>query len=124
MLTVVEGLDESGASSTAMPLARRYSVMPSTEAMRVSPGATFAAAVVAEVAATCGAASLGACADAADSRHSKPNVAPNKAAGLNRYGALGRKVCVVMADSFRQMASFCGTLKRALVEALNELVLM
>src|SRR3546814_8096311 len=43
MLTVVVGLDASGASSTRSPLASRYSVMPSTEATSVTPAGTGAA---------------------------------------------------------------------------------
>ena len=37
MLTVVDGLDSSGTSSTRRPLPRRYSVMPSIEAASVTP---------------------------------------------------------------------------------------
>ena len=43
MLTVVDGLDSSGTSSTRRPLPRRYSVMPSIEAASVTPAGRLAA---------------------------------------------------------------------------------
>ncbi|CFN62825.1 Uncharacterised protein [Bordetella pertussis] len=43
MLTVVVGLDASGASSTRRPLARRYSVMPSIEDTSETPAGSDAA---------------------------------------------------------------------------------
>src|SRR3546814_4651889 len=43
MLTVVVGLDASGASSTRSPFDSRYSVMPSTEAASATPAGAGAA---------------------------------------------------------------------------------
>ena len=43
MLTVVEGLDASGASNMRSPLGKRYSVMPSREVIKVTPAGKGAA---------------------------------------------------------------------------------
>src|ERR1700693_1527747 len=46
MLTVTVGFDGSGKSRTFSPLARRYSVMPSTVPTLVMPGATATPSVL------------------------------------------------------------------------------
>src|SRR5258708_33157440 len=57
MLTVMVGFDGSGNSSTLRPLARRYSVMPSTVVTRVTPAGNWAPAFAGVTAGAGGAAS-------------------------------------------------------------------